>query len=170
VSSLAARVPQDQGEAWRQYVWFYGEPPAAQKTVAVIYDPIRILMLGIHMAGPHLTPETFRDGMFAYPPSGGKPTAPRSSFGDHDLFREPDFLSVDDMQVVWWNAELTGPDEQGADGSGMMMYADGGQRYLPGEMPDTPANVFDPEGAIAMYDEIPADAVPPSYPSPSPGG
>ena len=76
VSSLAARVPQDQGEAWRQYEWFYGEPPAAKKTVAVIYDPIRILMLGIHMAGPHLTPETFRDGMFAYPPSGGKPTAP----------------------------------------------------------------------------------------------
>jgi hypothetical protein len=28
--------------------------------------------LGIHMAGPDLTPKTFRDGMFAYPRSGGR--------------------------------------------------------------------------------------------------
>ena len=52
----------------------------------------------------------------------------------------------------------------------MMMSADGGRRYLPGEMPHTPANVFDPEGAVAMYDEVPAAAAPPTYPSPGPGG
>lgn len=170
VSSLPTRLPQDQGESWRNYEWFYGEPPAAKKTISVINEPLRILMNGIHMAGPKLTPETFRDGLFAYPPTGGKPTNPRLSWGDHDLFRAPDFNAVDDMQVIWWNADLEGPDEQGEEGKGMMMSADGGKRYLPGEMPKTPANVFDPEGAVAMYDELPADAVPPSYPSPGPGG
>ncbi|WP_421120724.1 hypothetical protein ACE2AJ_05305 [Aquihabitans daechungensis] len=170
VSSLPARLPQDQSESWRVYEWFYGEPPAAKKTVTVINEPIRLLMAGIHQAGPKLTPETFRDGLFAYPPSGGKPTNPRISWGDHDLFRAPDFNAVDDMQVIWWNADLKGLDEQGEAGTGMMMSADGGRRYLPGEMPHTPANVFDEEGAVAMYDELPADAVPPSYPSPGPGG
>lgn len=170
VSSLPTRLPQDKGESWRIYEWFYGEPPAASKTVAVINEPIRILMAGIHQAGPRLTPETFRDGLFAYPPSGGKPTNPRISWGDHGLFEAPDFNAVDDMQVIWWNAELEGPDEQGEKGKGMMMSADGGKRYLPGEMPHTPANVFDPDGAVALYDELPADAVPPSYPSPGPAG
>jgi hypothetical protein len=170
VSSLPTRLPQDRSESWRTYEWFYGEPPAAKKTVTVINEPIRILMLGIHQAGPNLTPETFRDGLFAYPPSGGKPTNPRISFGDHDLFRAPDFNAVDDMQVIWWNADLEGPDEQGKEGKGMMMSADGGRRYLPGEMPHTPANVFDPDGAVSMYDQVPDDAVPPSYPSPGPGG
>jgi hypothetical protein len=170
VSSLPARLPLEKSEAWRTYEWFYGEPPAAKKTATIINEPIRILMAGIHQAGPKLTPETFRDGLFAYPPTGGLPTNPRLSWGDHDLFREPDFNAVDDMQVIWWNAEAKGPDEQGKDGTGMMMSADGGKRYLPGEMPHTPANVFDPDGAVAMYDELPADAVPPTYPSPGPGG
>jgi hypothetical protein len=169
ISSLPARLPQDQTDSWRTYEWFYGEPPAAKKTVTIINEPIRILMTGIHQAGPNLTPETFRDGLFAYPPTGGKPTTPRLSWGDHDLFRAPDFNAVDDMQVIWWDPDAEGPDEQGKDGKGMMMSADGGRRYLPGEMPHTPANVFDPEGAVAMYDEPPADSLAPTYPSPGPG-
>ncbi|MGN6693718.1 MAG: hypothetical protein ACTHN0_06035, partial [Aquihabitans sp.] len=57
VSSLPTRLPLEQSESWRTYEWFYGEPPAAKKTVTVINEPIRILMTGIHMAGPKLTPE-----------------------------------------------------------------------------------------------------------------
>lgn len=170
VSSLAARVPPDQGEAWRLHQWYYGSAPEATKTIGVINEPIRLFMLGVHMAGPDLTPQTFRDGLFAYPPSGGTPTSPRISFGDHGLFGAPDYNAVDDMQVVWWDAKATGTDEQGAEGTGMMAYADGGKRYLPGEMPSTPANVFDPEGAVNLYEEVPASDAPPTYPSPGPGG
>lgn len=170
LSSLPARLPPDQAEAWRLHQWFYGEPPKATKTVSVIYEPLRIFMYGVHMAGPHLTPETFRDGLFAYPPSGGTPVFPQISFGDHGYFGNPDYNAVDDMQVVWWDAKATGPDEQGEQGTGMMTYADGGKRYLPGEMPSTPVNVFDPEGAVTMYDKVPPGEAPPDYPSPGPGG
>lgn len=166
VSSLPARVPPELGEAWRLHEWYYGQPPAATGTVAVIYPPLQTLMLGIHMAGPNLTPETFRDGLFAYPPSGGTATAPRISFGDRGVFGAPDYTATDDMQVIWYDAEATGVDEQGTEGTGMMTYADGGKRYLPGEMPSSPANVFDPEGAVTVYDDIPAESRPPSYPSP----
>ena len=173
VSSQSARVPQELGDAYRLYDWYYGEAPPAPKTVAVLYAPLQILMLGIHMAGPNLTPETFRDGLFAYPPSpegGGLPTAPQLSFGEHGFFPAPDYTGVDDMMVIWWDEDATGPDEQGTEGTGMMAVADGGQRYLPGQMPSEPANVFDDAGAVRLYDEIPPDQRPPDYPSPGPGG
>ena len=170
ISSLPARVPPDQGESWRLYEWFYGEDPQATGTIAVISPGLSQFMLGVHMAGPDLTPETFRDGLFNYPPSGGTPLAPRISFGDQGLFANPDFTGTDDMQVIWWDADATGVDEQGTEGTGMMRYADGGRRYLPGEMPSTPANVFDEEGSVLIYDEIPESEKAPEYPSPGPGG
>jgi hypothetical protein len=170
ISGLPARLPQKQGEAWRLHEWYYGREPDAKNTIAVINEPIRLFMLGVHMAGPNLTPETFRDGMFNYPPTGGTPTAPRLSFGDQGVFANPDYNAVDDMQVIWWDVDATGLDEQGAEGTGMMRYADGGKRYLPGEMPTLPANVFDEEGSVLGYDEVPPDIAPPDYPSPGPGG
>ena len=170
ISGLPARLPQKKGEAWRLYEWYYGTEPEAKGTIAVINEPIRLFMLGVHMAGPNLTPETFRDGLFNYPPTGGTPTAPQVSFGDHGLFANPDYNAVDDMGVIWWDAEATGLDEQGTEGTGMMRYADGGRRYLPGEMPHEPANVFQVEGSVLGYDEVPADELPPDYPSPGPAG
>ncbi|MCB1039753.1 MAG: ABC transporter substrate-binding protein [Acidimicrobiales bacterium] len=170
ISGLPARLPQKKGEAWRLYEWYYGTEPEAKGTIAVINEPIRLFMLGVHMAGPNLTPETFRDGLFNYPPTGGTPTAPQVSFGDHGIFANPDYNAVDDMGVIWWDAEATGLDEQGTEGTGMMRYADGGRRYLPGEMPHEPANVFQVEGSVLGYDEVPADELPPDYPSPGPAG
>jgi len=170
VSGLPARIPHDQSEGWRLHKWYYGTEPAAKNTIAVINEPIRVFMLGVHLAGPHLTPETFRDGLFNYPPTGGSPTAPRLSFGDNGLFRDTDYQGVDDLGVIWWDADATGKDERGAEGVGMMRYADGGKRYLPGEMPSKPANVFDEEGAVFGYDKVPSSEQPPDYPSPGPGG
>jgi hypothetical protein len=170
VSSLPARVPPNLSEGWRLHEWFYGTPPAASKTSAVLYEPIRILMLGVHMAGPKLTPETFRDGLFAYPPTGGTPLQPQLSFGDHGYFGNPDYNAVDDMQIIWWDPKAKGPDEQGAEGTGMMRYADGGKRYLPGTMAPGDPNVFDEEGSVTIYDEIPSSDRPPEYPPPKRGG
>ncbi|MCU1497372.1 MAG: hypothetical protein JWM47_1325 [Acidimicrobiales bacterium] len=170
ISSLPARLPQDQGEAWRLVDWYTGRVPDADKTAALIWEPIRILALGLHLAGPDLTPETFRDGLFGYPPTGGGLTTPQLSFGDHGFHEAPDYLAVDDMQEIWWDAEAEGLDEQGVEGKGMLRYADGGQRYLPGEMPKLDAHAFVEEGSVLMYDEPPAGEVPPRYPSPAKGG
>ena len=170
VSSAAVRVPLEQSEGWRLHQWFYGEKPNAAKTVSVLYEPIRLLMLGIHQAGPNLTPETFRDGMFAYPPSGGTPTNPRISFGEHGYHEAPDYLAVDDMTEIWWDAEATGKDEQGKEGTGMMRFADGGKRYLPGKMAKSAPKAFQENGSLMTYDEFPADQAPPTYPSPAKSG
>lgn len=170
VSPLPLRTPPEQGEARRLHRWYYGEEPPSIRNAAVIFEPIRVLMLGLHMAGPNLTPETFRDGLFAYPPSGAGPTQPQISFGNHGFHADPDHLAVDDMVEIWWDPDATGEDEQEAEGTGMMRYARGGQRYLPGQMPKEDVYAFDPEGAVVFAEDIPAEDMPPEYPSPAPGG
>jgi hypothetical protein len=52
----------------------------------------------------------------------------------------------------------------------MMRYADGGKRYLPGTMAPGDPNVFDEEGSVTIYDEIPSSDRPPEYPPPKRGG
>ena len=74
------------------------------------------------------------------------------------------------MQLIWWDADAEGQDEQGTFGRGMMRSADGGRRYLPGELPAGPPNVFDDEGSVLLNQQLPADQAPSSYPSPGPGG
>jgi hypothetical protein len=103
--------------------------------------------------------------MFHYPPSGGGPTTPRISFGHHSQFRDPDFLAIDDSTEIWWDASATGPDEQVNPGTGMWAYANGGHRYLPGEMPSAPPSVFERKGALYLFDELslPAEDRPPDY-------
>ena len=40
-------------------------------------------LTGIHLAGPNLTPATFRDGLYRFPPSGGVATLPLLSWGEN---------------------------------------------------------------------------------------
>jgi hypothetical protein len=180
ISSLGARTEREQGDPWRLHEWFHGTPPAAANTNALIYAPLQVLFLGIHMAGADLRPETFAEGLFKYPPSGGGVTVPQVSFGDHGYFRmdpdqgedctsaEPrvDYLATDDVTEIWWDPNAVGPDEQGNSGTGMWRYANGGRRYLPGEMTDEELAAFDEDGAITVVEEVPEAQRPPTYPPP----
>jgi hypothetical protein len=119
--------------------------------------------------------------MFNYPISGGGPTNPQVSYGDHGYFKlhpngdcnspvpRPDYLATDDVTEIWWDAAATGPDEQGkADAPGMWRYAQNGKRYLPGQM-TSDADLFDPANTVTIYDKIPPQDQPPTYPSPATG-
>jgi len=180
LSSLGVRTPQKMQEPYRLHEWYYGQKPAAEKTSALIYPTIAQLMLGIHMAGPKLTPETFKAGMFHYPESGGGVTTPHVSYGDHGYFKVTnpdtckedaprlDFLATDDMVEVWWDGEATGPDEQGkSDKPGAWRYANNGKRYLPGTMPSTDIDAFKTQNSPTMIEDVPPGEEPPQYPSPN---
>ena len=73
------------------------------------------------------------------------------------------------MAEVWWDPEATGPSEIRREGQGMYQFVDGGKRYRPGEWTEEESKAFDPEGAVALYDEPPEDERPPDYPSPAGG-
>lgn len=171
VSNLAGRRPRDQQEQWRLHNWFFGEDPEAANTSGVIYPSVSQMMLGIHMAGPNLTPETFQGGMFSYPPSGGGPTTPQISYGNQGIFNDPDYLGVDDVVEIWWDGEATGPDEQNkSEAPGMWRYGNGGQRILPGRMIGGPPVAHDPATSPELFTETPPEDQYPQYPSPAGGG
>lgn len=169
LSTLPARVPQDDSDAYRTYRWYYGEMPEAAKTSGVIYPPLLQLFQGIHLAGADLTPQTFAGGMFRYPPTGGQPAAPHVSYGQNHLFHftnGDDFVSVDDSTLIWWDPNKSGLDEQGKQGKGMYQYVDMGKRYLPGKLPTELQPFFSTEHAFTGYSDVPPELTTPPYPPP----
>ena len=181
LSQLPVRLPQDQLSSWRIYEWAYGRAPEAVNTNPLLMAPIQQIFTGVHLAGPNLTPDTFRDALFRAEPAGGGPTTIHVSYGDHGYFKTlnpdtcqyegaaPDYASTDDMTEIWWDAQATGPDEQGKEGQGLYFYANGGKRYLPRQMPDTPPDAFKTDGAISGMDRPAPDETPPTYPKPTIG-
>ena len=156
----AARAERELTDSYIVYEWYYGEPPAVNTQAVLAPSPERLLR-GIHLAGPDLTPENFERGMFRSPRYDTSLTDGRDSWGD-GVWPEIDRNSTDDATAIFWDPTATGPDEAGNEGTGQIVYIDGGQRYLPGEWPTEPIPWFDPEGAVAIYDTRP-DA-PPEYP------
>lgn len=159
ISYLLARVDPDVIDEQGNIVsWYLGENLDDYPN---IFDFGR-LFIGIHLAGPELTPETFRDGLFSYEPTGGFTTAFGTAYGDI-RWPWPDYSGSDDVTEVWWDAEATGQDETGAEGAGMYRYMNNGQRYLPGELGDSTGVPFDTENTFTILDAYPASDMPPSY-------
>lgn len=176
LSSLAVRTPREIGDAWRLHQWWFGTPPPAQTTAPITLANMMLLFSGLHMAGPDLTVESFQAGMFRLPQAGGSATVPHVSYGDHGYFPNLDgtprldYLGVDDMTEIWWDADITSTDEGGKTGTGVWRYSDGGKRYLPGTMPRIPPRAFVAEGSVIEFDgdTLPADQRVPQY-APWPG-
>jgi hypothetical protein len=169
LSYLAARLPEDQSNAMRLYQWQFNREPPARAQYGFILAPISIMFNGIHLAGPSLTPETFRTGMYNQPIAGkGGLTTIAQSYGDKGIWPwKEDPITYDDVTEIWWDRNASGEDERGIDGNGLYRYVDGGKRYFPGEWPSTRPKAFDPKGTVTIYQKPPAADQWPCYPSPA---
>jgi len=167
VSFIAGRGAVETDDSWNIYRWAFGEDPP-NNTVAVSEPQLRGIFTGIQMAGPELTPEKFRDGLFIYPPSGGGPTVPLVSRGSHDIWPQTDLGGTDDVTLIWWDPEASGEDEIGTAGDGLYRYANGGERYTVGNLPTSleASGLFDDDSSVTIYDELPPEDTPPDYPAP----
>ncbi len=145
--------------------WQTGKPPPAKTYKLLVQAPL-ILFTGVHLAGPHLTPETFRDGMFRYTPAPTGPAHVHFSWGHHGIWPTTDYFGSDDAALIWWDPNASGPDELGYVDKGMYQYSHMGQRYLPGQWPAGNADVFNPATSVTVFNTLPAADVPPSYPAP----
>lgn len=163
----AARGEPETVTAFKIYEWAHGEPPP-NNTASVSEAYIRTLFNGVHLAGPDLTPESFRDGLFRFPPSGGGPTTPLTSRGHHAIWPDVDWGGSDDAAIIWFDPEATGTDEVGNEGVGMYRYALEGKRYTLGNLPDSPeeAGLFDVDSSITIFEEVPAEDLTPEYDAP----
>lgn len=169
VTQTSARLKPSQASWNRLHEWYFGEPVPASGVAAATFSGVSLVFSGIQAAGPTLTPESFRDGLFERSPDATVTTQPHISFGDHGLWAGTDYNGIDDLAEIWWDPEATGPDELDREGRGMYRYVDGGRRYLPGDWPQAPPAMFAPDGSVTILDQPPASEAVPDYPPPERG-
>lgn len=161
-----APVAPELTDTYRLWQWQYGTTVPA----TCCYNHLWPFFTGVHMAGPVLTPTTFRDGMFAYPPAGGRASGQVATsqigFGRHGGFGFNDYTGMDDLDLAWWDPTAQGTDEAGTQGAGMWRHMDGARRYLPGEYPTGEPRFFDPAGTVTQFTTWPDHEQPPDYPPP----
>ena len=117
----------------------------------------------VHLAGPVLTPETFRDGLFSFKPVSGFQTEYGVSYG-HGLWPWPDYLGADDVTEIWWDPDAIDPTEVGTEVRGMYRYTDKARRYGPDQLDQIEGRLFDLENTVTYFEERPAGDTPPRYP------
>ena len=88
-----------------------GSEPA--NAVDIIYAQMYEMAIGLQMAGPNLTPQSFENGMRAYP--GSQAGAPNALYGTWG-FPAGHFTPQEDWTFIYWNPNLTSAynDKQGA--------------------------------------------------------
>jgi hypothetical protein len=126
-SPAAAPQPPETSVAHAAYRSVRDDEPSL--LVDQLYYQLLNLALGIQMAGPDLTPETFETGLFAYPGGTGEAGAWDFSPGH--------YTPVTDLREVWWDPDTISP-FNGESGS----YLDNGQRYAQQDVPEGDPEVF----------------------------
>jgi hypothetical protein len=101
--------------------------------VDILYYQMYLLSLGVHMAGPNLTPDAFEAGMLAYP--GGTGLA-----GTWD-FTPGRYTPTVDAREIWWDRDRTSA-QNGEKGA--YVESEPGKRYRPGQWPAGDPAVFAP--------------------------
>ena len=123
---------EPQGRSY-PYAAFKQMRPADEPAFGVeeLYYQMYMLAIGLQMAGPNLTPDTYEAGMFAYP--GG--TGPRGLWH----FGEGDYTTTDDFREIWWDPNrISGQNNR----PGAWVQLGGGARYVPDSLPSGPAPFF----------------------------
>lgn len=122
VSFLSSFLPVESGIGYSAYKSVRDDEPAF--AVEVIYSQMYMLALGIHMAGPNLTPASFEQGMFAYPGGSG----PFGTWG----FDEDSYTPTQDYRVIWYDPNAVSP-MNGKRGAYIEAYDS--RRFKKGELP-----------------------------------
>ena len=107
-----------------------------QTACNLLYPSLEHVLNGIQLAGSHLTPKTFEQGLFKY----GHP-APLHDWEIGGGFGPHDRSWVDTLAEIWWDGTATDP--QTGNPGGAYRYTDNGHRYGIGQIPRE-LKVFNP--------------------------
>jgi hypothetical protein len=123
--------PQTDSRATYGYQAFKSARPNQEPslTVDLLYYQLYEVVLGLQMAGPTLSPDTFAQGMFLYP--GG------SGLAGTWHFAPGDYTAQDDGVAVWWDPDAVS-DYDGKQGR----YVQASQRFTAATVPDSPPTFF----------------------------
>jgi hypothetical protein len=125
VSFSGPPQPAGNGLGYRAYKSMRPDEPSIG--VELIYNQLELLAIGIQLAGPNLTPESFEAGMFRYPVRSG----PSGTWG----FAPGDYSTSDDAREVFWNPGETSIQTREP---GTYVNPNGDQRFPIGQWPGNP--------------------------------
>jgi hypothetical protein len=158
------------------FQWYWG--PSAGNYSQPVVTTFELFYAGVHMAGPKLTPETYKAGMFSRPAVGGaaegQVTSTGRFYGRTAKLGYDEYLTGGDVALFWWDTETVGPSVAVnlADSAGVYQYLDDGKRYIKGQIPSN-VKFFDKSNSINVITTVPPKDVQPDYPCdgcPSSGG
>ena len=109
-------------ESYRAYKAVRQDEPAITRDQ--YYYSFLMLFIGLQMAGPNLTPQTFQAGMFAYPARTG-------SFGRWS-FSPTDYTASDDAREIYWDRNALSAFNNKP---GRYVTLNGGRRFRGGTWP-----------------------------------
>jgi hypothetical protein len=135
--------PVEPKESTFGYAAYKSVNPSTEPANAVdlIYEQMYQMAIGIQMAGPDLTPQTFENGMRAYP--GSKAGASNATYGTWD-FPPGHYSPQIDSAFIYWDPNKISPynDQQGGYVVSTTRYKTGdypaGPPALPSNFPITP--------------------------------
>ena len=144
--------------------WYWGD---GRGTSSARYgQQIQWLLSGIQAAGPKLTPQTFKQGLFALPPDGGAATG-RTDTSMTGFAKTPKLpwdeyaMTGLDFAPYWWDPETEGPSNGlYIVGKGVGWYVDGGKRYVATTWPKKEFAWFDKSASIQAFDSRPGGPLP----------
>jgi hypothetical protein len=149
------------------YQWYWGTDKG---TIGVWpWGLTENLAIGIHNAGPKLTPDTFKQGMFSLPAQGGAAskqiTTVQMAFGRGAKLPYDLYMWGGDFALVWWDPTVTGDSNVVAiNGQGKYVWLNGAQRYQAGQLPTGEPKFFSMDDAVVSLDTRPASDVGKDYP------
>ena len=123
ISYNASAQPMEATLGYNAYKQVRDDEPAF--AVNAMYASLYLLAIGIQGAGPDLTPETFQQGMFAYPGGDG----PAGTWG----FGPGNFSAPENFREIYWDPQATS-NFNGQPGA--YVETDPGERHFPGELPE----------------------------------
>jgi hypothetical protein len=129
VSFAGSILPQRAGLGYQAYKSFRKDEPAF--AVEIIYAQMYMLALGIQLAGPNLTPETFEAGMRKYPGGTGL-------YGTW-AFPQGAYTPTRDTRILWWDPERISIYNRK---KGAYVEAYGGKRFALGQLPKGEPDIF----------------------------
>lgn len=124
VSLLGDLLPARSTDAYRAYRSIDSSTSPVDLAVELMYYNLYEIAIGVQMAGPNLTPETFGEGMRAYKPA--KAVGPAGSW----LWPQGEFTAPADGRVVWWD-----PTKVSVYNGQLGSYASTGERFPIGQIP-----------------------------------
>ena len=130
-----------------------------------------LLYSGIQLAGPKLTPQTFRQGVFSMPAGGGATDGQISNFmtgyGRSAGVPYDEYQTIGiDYSMKWFDPEAVGVSNlvPGPAGKGKFVFLNGAKRYYAGKWPKGDQAFFDPGASLVQLEAPPASDAPPNFP------